>query len=246
MRARSLGALVPALLLLALAGRPPRVAASRVVQLTDLNFDRRVNGSHTWLIEAYAPWCSACQQMAPAWEELADRLAGSDILVGQADGTTEKYMLRRFAVQHYPSIYHVTPAGAVRTYEGVRSAAAVSAGGAAGASFLHPGVGGARGPRVPCCGTSSSPRLPVSAAPADGVVCAGGVQVGGGDEHAVRPRQPLRALHGGLLPGPVASQGRLLPAQKGERAVGPGPAVGAAVGAGGARAGPDLGPGLYV
>jgi hypothetical protein len=27
-----------------------------VFPLNDLNFDRLVNGSHTWLIDIYAPW----------------------------------------------------------------------------------------------------------------------------------------------------------------------------------------------
>lgn len=27
-----------------------------VFQLNDLNFDQLVNGSHTWLIDIYAPW----------------------------------------------------------------------------------------------------------------------------------------------------------------------------------------------
>lgn len=27
-----------------------------VYQLNDLNFDQLVNGSHTWLIDIYAPW----------------------------------------------------------------------------------------------------------------------------------------------------------------------------------------------
>jgi len=85
----------------------PTPELGQVFDLTDMNFDFHVNSSRAWLIEIYAPWCPACKELEPVWQRLAADLSPSGILVGKIDGTKNRALLTRFAIRHFPSIYHI-------------------------------------------------------------------------------------------------------------------------------------------
>ncbi|XP_073409967.1 thioredoxin-related transmembrane protein 4 [Dendrobates tinctorius] len=73
-----------------------------------------------WMVTFFAPWCPACQQMKPEWEEFA-RSPLLDINVAKVDVTEEPGLSGRFFVTTLPTIYHVVD-GAFRRYHGSRMA----------------------------------------------------------------------------------------------------------------------------
>ncbi|EDO06588.1 Thioredoxin family protein [Babesia bovis T2Bo] len=82
--------------------------ASAVVQLTDSNFEKLTQASTgattgPWFVKFYAPWCSHCRQMAPAWERLAKELKGV-VNVADLDATRAPNVAKRFAIKGYPTL----------------------------------------------------------------------------------------------------------------------------------------------
>jgi thiol-disulfide isomerase/thioredoxin len=120
-----------------------------VFDLTDINFDHHVNSSASsppWLIELYAPWCPACKDLEPMWQQLAADLGPSGLLLGkvrnylynllilfqaavktkkgffffslaQIDGTKNRALMTRFSIRHFPTIFYITGAE-TREYTG--------------------------------------------------------------------------------------------------------------------------------
>ncbi|XP_073528352.1 thioredoxin-related transmembrane protein 4 [Phyllobates terribilis] len=74
-----------------------------------------------WMVTFFAPWCPACQQMKPEWEDFARRSPVLDINVAKVDVTEEPGLSGRFFVTTLPTIYHVMD-GAFRRYHGSRMA----------------------------------------------------------------------------------------------------------------------------
>ncbi|XP_069811072.1 thioredoxin-related transmembrane protein 4 isoform X2 [Dendropsophus ebraccatus] len=70
---------------------------------------------------SFAPWCPACQQMKPEWENFAKRSVLLDVHVAKVDVTEEPGLSGRFFVTTLPTIYHVVD-GAFRRYHGSRMA----------------------------------------------------------------------------------------------------------------------------
>ena len=69
---------------------------SFVTTLTTDNFDSiALDHDKDVLVEFYAPWCGHCKRLAPTWDELAAKYAGSeDVTIAKvdctADGNTNK------------------------------------------------------------------------------------------------------------------------------------------------------------
>ena len=99
-----------------------------MVQLNEANFNALVTDSTDhWLVEFYAPWCGHCKNLAPEWEEAAQRLAGS-VKVGAVDATENGQLAQKYGVQGYPTI-KLFPAGKKsgkpKDYQGPRDAAGI-------------------------------------------------------------------------------------------------------------------------
>ncbi|KAJ0170570.1 hypothetical protein K1T71_013941 [Dendrolimus kikuchii] len=74
-----------------------------------------------WMVEFYAPWCPACNALAPAWKELSSRSAKKSLSMRAAavDVTKSPGLSGRFVVTALPTIFHVKD-GEFRQYKGPR------------------------------------------------------------------------------------------------------------------------------
>ena len=72
-----------------------------------------------WMVEFFAPWCPACQQLQPLWEEFAKWSDDLGIKVGNVDVTINPGLSGRFMITALPTIFHVKD-GVFRQYRGAR------------------------------------------------------------------------------------------------------------------------------
>ncbi|XP_044310401.1 thioredoxin-related transmembrane protein 4 isoform X1 [Varanus komodoensis] len=105
---------------LAAASAPPEpeAAESRVWELSGTNWSLLLQGQ--WMVEFYAPWCPACQQMESVWEAFARNSEDLELNVGKVDVTEEPGVSGRFFVTTLPTIYHAKD-GVFRRYRGSRT-----------------------------------------------------------------------------------------------------------------------------
>ncbi|XP_071596397.1 thioredoxin-related transmembrane protein 4 [Heliangelus exortis] len=96
----------------------PGESRNRVQVLCGSNWSLVLQGQ--WMLEFYAPWCPACQQIEPTWESFAKESEHLDITVGKVDVTQEPGLSGRFFVTTLPTIYHANN-GVFRRYRGSRT-----------------------------------------------------------------------------------------------------------------------------
>lgn len=101
---------------LALIG-PASAAKSQVIELDEANWDRML--TEEWLVEFYAPWCPACKNLAPIWDDLSTWSDDLSIKIAKVDVTTSPGLSGRFFVTALPTIFHVLN-GEFRQYKGSR------------------------------------------------------------------------------------------------------------------------------
>ncbi|XP_060537218.1 protein disulfide-isomerase A3 [Cylas formicarius] len=69
------------------------------------NFDELVvNNDKDTLIEFYAPWCGHCKKLAPAYDELAEKLKEENVVIAKMDATAND-VSSPFEVHGFPTIY---------------------------------------------------------------------------------------------------------------------------------------------
>ncbi|XP_052747934.1 thioredoxin-related transmembrane protein 1 [Galleria mellonella] len=93
------------------------VSANR--ELNEDNWKEILEGE--WMVEFYAPWCPACNALAPAWRELSTRASRKSLAMRAAavDVTKSPGLSGRFVVTALPTIFHVKD-GEFRQYKGPR------------------------------------------------------------------------------------------------------------------------------
>ncbi|XP_013887254.1 thioredoxin-related transmembrane protein 1 [Austrofundulus limnaeus] len=87
-------------------------------EVTDGDWEKILTGE--WMIEFYAPWCPACQQLQPVWKEFADWGEDMGINVAKVDVTEQPGLSGRFIITSLPTIYHCKD-GVFRKYHGART-----------------------------------------------------------------------------------------------------------------------------
>lgn len=96
---------------------PASAAKSQVIELDESNWDRML--TEEWLVEFYAPWCPACKNLAPVWDDLSTWSDDLNIKTAKVDVTTSPGLSGRFFVTALPTIFHVLN-GEFRQYKGAR------------------------------------------------------------------------------------------------------------------------------
>uniref|UniRef100_A0A8B9ML68 Thioredoxin-related transmembrane protein 1 n=4 Tax=Accipitriformes TaxID=2558200 RepID=A0A8B9ML68_9AVES len=108
-----------ALLCLALAaGAAALGKRSPVKVLSDGMWRELLQGE--WMVEFYAPWCPACQNLQPEWEKFAEWGEDLEVNIAKVDVTEQPGLSGRFIITALPTIYHCKD-GEFRRYQGART-----------------------------------------------------------------------------------------------------------------------------
>lgn len=84
---------------------PPNRGPSKLVELSDDNFEARVlNNPQVSMVAFVSPMCVHCSKLMPEWEEAAHRLAGKEVLLGVVDATIEEGLAADYGVNSFPTI----------------------------------------------------------------------------------------------------------------------------------------------
>ncbi|KAK5858001.1 hypothetical protein PBY51_011204 [Eleginops maclovinus] len=87
-------------------------------EVTDSSWEEILSGE--WMIEFYAPWCPACQQLQSVWKEFADWGEDMGVNIAKVDVTEQPGLSGRFIITSLPTIYHCKD-GVFRKYQGART-----------------------------------------------------------------------------------------------------------------------------
>ncbi|XP_060780966.1 thioredoxin-related transmembrane protein 1 [Neoarius graeffei] len=114
----SLSILYPVVVLYCLSVLPVEAKQDNLRVITDGNWEEILTGE--WMIEFYAPWCPACQQLQPVWNEFADWSEDLGVNMAKVDVTEQPGLSGRFIITALPTIYHCKD-GVFRRYQGART-----------------------------------------------------------------------------------------------------------------------------
>ncbi|XP_059209838.1 thioredoxin-related transmembrane protein 1 [Centropristis striata] len=87
-------------------------------EVTDGSWEEILTGE--WMIEFYAPWCPACQQLQQTWKEFAEWGEDMGVNIAKVDVTEQPGLSGRFIITSLPTIYHCKD-GVFRKYQGART-----------------------------------------------------------------------------------------------------------------------------
>jgi thioredoxin 1 len=79
-----------------------RSANGHVLELTEANFDRVVNGGKVTLVDFWAVWCGPCKTMEPIVERLASKLGGN-VNFGRLNVDEQSAIATKYEVQSIPT-----------------------------------------------------------------------------------------------------------------------------------------------
>lgn len=105
------------------------VTADSVVDLTDDDFDSKLNSYDTALVMFYAPWCGHCKRLKPEYEKAAQLLESNDppVTLAKVDCTEAgKSTCGKFSVQGYPTLKIFKNGEVSSEYNGPREAAGIA------------------------------------------------------------------------------------------------------------------------
>jgi len=83
------------------------ISVETILELTSTNWQEHVGKDKAVLVEFYAPWCRACQNAAPHYEQLADHFGGLGnvhLLVAKCNADQHREMIWSQSLKAYPTI----------------------------------------------------------------------------------------------------------------------------------------------
>ncbi|CAI5468687.1 unnamed protein product [Closterium sp. Yama58-4] len=91
--------------------QPPAPAPSHVVTLSPDTFDAVVMDPTKFvLVEFYAPWCSFCQDLAPAYEQLGRAFRDEEkVVIAKLDASKHRELKEKYSITGYPTIKWFPP-----------------------------------------------------------------------------------------------------------------------------------------
>ncbi|XP_010507451.1 PREDICTED: protein disulfide isomerase-like 1-3 [Camelina sativa] len=98
----------------------PTVDEKDVAVLTKDNFTEFVRNNSFAMVEFYAPWCGACQALAPEYAAAATELKGVAALA-KIDATEEGDLAQKYEIQGFPTVFLFVDGVMRKTYEGERT-----------------------------------------------------------------------------------------------------------------------------
>ncbi|CAE6076298.1 unnamed protein product [Arabidopsis arenosa] len=98
----------------------PTVDEKDVAVLTKDNFTEFVRNNSFAMVEFYAPWCGACQALAPEYAAAATELKGVAALA-KIDATEEGDLAQKYEIQGFPTVFLFVDGEMRKTYEGERT-----------------------------------------------------------------------------------------------------------------------------
>eukprot|EP00899_Mesostigma_viride_P019975 jgi/Mesvir1/2797/Mv18690-RA.1 len=96
-------------------------ASSDVVDLTSKNWNEMINGSQSWIIMVYAPWCGHCKKMMPVLDALAKSIRHQRVRVAKLDATNEAAFASWLKIEVYPTMFILAEGESYR-YAGAHTA----------------------------------------------------------------------------------------------------------------------------
>lgn len=82
-------------------------------------FKDSIRAGKPLFVKFFAPWCGHCKNLEPAWNELADKLSGSKVLIAEVDCTVETALCAEQGVRAYPTLIYYEQSSEER-YRGSR------------------------------------------------------------------------------------------------------------------------------
>lgn len=98
----------------------PTLDEKDVAVLTKDNFTEFVGNNSFAMVEFYAPWCGACQALAPEYAAAATELKGVAALA-KIDATEEGDLAQKYEIQAFPTVFLFVDGEMQKTYEGERT-----------------------------------------------------------------------------------------------------------------------------
>lgn len=104
-----------------------QVKKDAVLKLGDGDFDSTIAEGITF-VKFFAPWCGHCRNMAPTWEDLANKYSSqSNIKIAKVDCTEEQSVCSRHSVRGYPTLLLFRAGAQIAEFEEGRSLDSLSA-----------------------------------------------------------------------------------------------------------------------
>jgi len=104
-----------------------QVKKDAVLTLNEGSFEATISQGITF-VKFFAPWCGHCRNLAPTWEELAQKYSSqADIKIAKVDCTEENSLCSRHSVRGYPTLLLFRGGAQVAEYEQARSLDSLSA-----------------------------------------------------------------------------------------------------------------------
>ncbi len=74
-----------------------------VLKLNEETFEDTLLTSEYLMVKFFAPWCSHCKNMAPAYEKLSESVPAS-VVIAEVDGTENKVLTDKYDVKGFPTM----------------------------------------------------------------------------------------------------------------------------------------------